>query len=309
MNFNLVYKDLKPSTITVEVYTNINVNLDIFFNRILIDDSEIKYTEIPNKGIIKKSIKCRNGYIYSCHLCNKCKGLDMRKKKKKYFRNQVMIYIKVDDININIMMFKKNFKITGCKSMKNIINVCQYLFEDYLYEIKKNIDSDVYDIKKEDNKILFLIDPVMINYKFNLDFPIHRISMNSILNDKKYSKYIDLSHLELTMLPSISIKMFSELPLNHKWYMLIYKNNEFKYRYVTVDKIHLYKNPSTMKKSLRTTIIIFSTSQIIVSGRYVSRISESILFLIDLVYSYKDIIREKVEIPTNKFIFKELTIK
>src|ERR1051325_3712964 len=130
------FEDLKPSTITAEVYLNITIDIHKLFDLINIDITNIEYeVSKKHKNIIRKSVSnIDQGFIYSAQLANSHKGLYMlkaeKKGKRRYFRNQLMMYMHMDTFNVNIMMFKENFKIVGCVTEEQMVEVCQYLLSD-----------------------------------------------------------------------------------------------------------------------------------------------------------------------------------
>jgi hypothetical protein len=182
------FDDIKVSTKTFIVMTNINVDLTKLFVLLPITD----YTLIPKKKGRKKKSELldfnaiiKDGSIISMKFENQIKGVDMKKKKSlssnkkksKWFRNSFTIVIMLDNKPVNFKVCMNGvLQITGCK-----FNSHAELCIKYLWDYIKN-EHQIYSFKKSEDTLLeSIIVPVMRNIDFSVNFNIDR---------EKFSRYI-----------------------------------------------------------------------------------------------------------------------
>ena len=202
-------------------------------------------------------------------------------------------------INLNIMLFKNNFKIVGCLHTKEAYNVIRILWT----EVQK---IGCYELV--DNKLpRFIVDDVMINVNFQLGFMINRKKLNEVLNKDQYSEFICSSIFETTSHTNIKIRMPKICP--KEWYNVgvifqnsapVISNDGFAkiYRRVKV-KDNPYKNKKNEEKGSKYhTFLVPRTGKVIVSGKYMSLMEEQYNFFRKIILEHKDEITERFNLPT-----------
>jgi hypothetical protein len=289
------FEQLPVSTMTIMVYSNMNYDLKTFFKDIYVSDISPPLTK-KHQRIDKKKIRAPYGNIYSTVFGNEFRGLDLRKKKKKigkktieYFLNQVMIFISLGEININIMLFRDNFKIAGCKTYDDAMEVTMLLWEEFIKP------TQCYTFKNKETEPKFIHDCVMKNFSFKFDFNIHRMNLNNMMNRQEYKDKVHLSQFEATDSTNVRIKMYSNGPHSNKYHMLTYKPEpalifyEGNYR---DDDDFIDQSKKRKTKQFYITFIVFSSGEVIITGRYENNMKDMYHFFTDLVLKNKDDISE-----------------
>lgn len=340
------FEDLKTSTRTIMVYTNITFNSTEFF-------SQLDYTAIEapltrkKKNIDKKKLVAPYGSIIGLYWGPYVRGLDIRKIKKqicpfcnitrmvndetevkvatlepfldssitdsnlpsdtlevKYkgtccgrvynwkhlakltsFLNQITVVFSLGHINLNLMFFKDKIKIAGCKNNDDATEAIMLLWEYHLMN-KKDVWTS-----KNNKKVEFLFDLVMRNVDFKLNFPIDRTSLNNLMNSEEYSEYVYLSQAEGHT--NVNIKMYAGTGTDNLYECLVYPKKGKPYREDRED------NPYKTKKGKKpyTTFIVFSSSEVILSGRYENNMKKMYEFFVTEVTKHRDEIEEKIITP------------
>jgi len=336
------FDNLKTSTCTVMVYSNMLFNLNNIFINIPIYPIETPLTK-KKKNIDKKQIVVPYGKVISLRNGLNYRGVDLKKNEKywcvancrltkkkgnqdvkvltviecphkyadsdintitfyctncnKYyslkdikniptFLNQVTIVLSIGTINLNIMLFKDNFKIAGCKNYEDAITATKLIW-NYISKIK-----DSFTFKDDYKNAYFEFRLVMRNVDFKLGFIIDRIKLNNIMNTKKYENKIHICQCESTGHTNVNIKILSEKPPNFEFDTLTYPTGS--------DEPVLAKTKETLfsknkKKNEYVTFIIFSSSEIILSGKYYKSMKSLYEFFIPEIVKNKHLIEEKLE--------------
>ena len=253
------FDQLKTSTRTVMVYSNISFDLMKIFNNVHITPVDTPLTK-KKKNVDKKRLIAPYGSIISIQKGNLFRGIDIRKSKKhwcaancgetvqrgkkivkintitevplliegtdiheikyycsqckKYytlkqlkkitnFLNQVTIVLSIGSVILNIMMFKDNFKIAGCKEDNDAVEAAMILWQEYITRIHDGWTSRP-QFEKEDPRFLFRL--VMRNVDFKLGFFIDRKALNMLMNSEKYSDRVFMSQCETTGHTNVNIK-------------------------------------------------------------------------------------------------------
>lgn len=243
------------------------------------------------------------------------------------FLNQVTIVMSIGDVIINTMMFDINLKIAGNKSFDDAAETVRLLWEEYVYPNKNNwtlLESR--GPRKTD--VHFLFEAVMNNVDFALGFPIDKEKLNNLMQREEYKDRVFMSTYESTSSTHVNIKMYSPKPDNFYYYVLVYeakpdisqknckgggpqkklengactslatepyfsyKDPYFAYAY---DKWYSRKKPKVEKY---VTLIVFSSSQTILSGRYFDVMKDTYSFFTTLANEHKSEILEYVCKPT-----------
>jgi hypothetical protein len=350
--FNLPeFKNLKTSTRTIMVYSNMSFNLLKIFRDVYITSVHAPLTK-KKKNVDKKKLVAPYGAIISVQKGNRFRGIDIRKSKKhwcaancretifrgekdvnvntiieipslvegtdiyeiKYFctkcelfytlkqlkkiinfLNQVTLVLSIGNVNLNIMLFKDNLKIAGCKENKDAEEAASLLFLDYIvkihngWKILPNFD---------DKEPRFIFRLVMRNVDFKLGFFINRKALNNLMNNKKYNDRIFMSQCETTGHTNVNIKMYAKKPENYSYDCLVMPIDEPSY-FITLTS-NIYK--SKKAKNEYTTFIVFSSSEIILSGKYEEEMKADYEFFVSEVFKNKSLIEEKIEEPNTDLL-------
>jgi len=296
------FDEMVPSTITMMVYSNLTFSLTDIFSGIEVNSGAASYFLTTRKNNIdKKTIKAPYGVIISTQNKDRIRGLDLRKvkkeKKKKskkidFFRNQLMIWIVLENnVLLNVMIFNNCLKLAGCRDEKSGYEAVMLLWEEYIRPNKSwwKIRDGPW---KNDGKVYFLSEMVMRNVDFQLGFSLNRASLNSLMNEKKYKDIVALSQYESTVHTNVNIQLFSETPKNFKYTTLVYDPKKTKPYFILEEKNRYGKRKGTKKKF--TTFIVFSTSEVILTGRYIENMRKAYEFFIKTVMSHRKSLEEKI---------------
>lgn len=302
------FTDLNVSTQVVMIYTNIKFNTAAIFR-------ELKYYKIhdppmtkKHKNIDKKKLEAPYGTIVSIQMGKLTRGLDMRNKKKKavpnnplkkkavnqknidHFLNQMMVVMFLETHYVNIMLFNDNMKISGCKSDSDAFEAAMLLWD----QVKTMTDDEGKSVWKmnplfKDKHPSFLADTVMKNVGFTLGFSIDRYNLNYLMNSPEYSHIVDLSQFEASGHPNVNIKMKGNTPDDIKYDLLIDKDGKLEFE--LSDELK-YRTKKKKEKEKFTTLIVFSSGEVILSGRYDKVMKRSYNFFMEEILKN----RSKIEI-------------
>lgn len=338
------FDDLKTSTRTLMVYTNVE-----FDHRKVFDGIEVTPIEVPltkkKKNVDKKRLKAPYGAIISKRYGDELGGINLSKGKNRrcgvcqpmndgtrnrkpctvterlipsetnpevkffryfcgnckklykgteldnpltYFLNQVTIVLATEDLILNIMLFKNSFKIAGCKKNDDAVEATRILWEEYIRPIKGGYTWTTGEHPK------FLFHLVMRNVDFRLGFPINRQKLNQLMNRPGYKDKIEMSQCETTSHTNVNIKMHSEKPDDHLDYCLVIPPDKEPYWKTMVSNPYRTKKPP---KKQYITFIVFSSAEVILSGRYEKNMKEMYDFFVKETYANKNYIEERIETP------------
>ena len=238
--------------------------------------------------------------IFYCQSCEKYIPSNTLRKIIP-FLNQVTIVLSIGSIFINIMIFKDSCKIAGSKTFEDATETLMILWEDFIQPksvplLMGSIDAldnwkfrDDLDIQKD---VHFLFEPVMINVDFSIGFPIDKSKLNKFMNRPQYKEKVFLCFCEKTSSTHVNIKMFANKPSQYQYYILCYDNAGISSPHflVSSDKVYHRKKP----KEKYTTLIVFSSSQVILTGRYPDNMEDNYDFFMDMAWKNRDAITETI---------------
>jgi len=248
--------------------------------KVLTIEEEVDENYESNNDIKRIKFKCRN-----CEQYYEPSNF----RKIVYFLNQTPIVISLGTKLFNVMMFDNTLCISGCKKIEDAMEVVMVLWEEYILKIPGSYqlnNDEVY------HQPLFIFTEVMTNVKYNLGFYVDREKINSLMNRTEYSDRIYMSQFEATGHTGVNVKMFSNLPENMRYRALIYEDDHFENVYV---KENVYDKKSNKKRY--NTFIVFSSSEIILSGKYYESMKESYNFFNNIIKENKDYIKEVIVEP------------
>lgn len=228
------------------------------------------------------------------YYCTKCKQYYSPKQLDiiTNFLNQVTIVLSVGEVLLNVMIFKDSFKIAGCKNNNDAVEATMILWEDYIRDIMKGWrPKPPFELEHP----RFVIRLVMRNVDFQLGFFIDRRALNHMMNSEKYADRVFMSQCETTGHTNVNIKMYRRKPEGFMYDCLVFPEGETCY-FEQISK-NPYK-PKKPKKKKYTTFIVFSSSEIILSGRYDQDMKDNYEFFVSEVMKNKKVIEEKIEEPT-----------
>ena len=204
------FRDLKISTITINVESNIVFNLSeisqIFFDRSHLFTLLAQKTELsPSEH---KKLSFPDGTISYIYYEGNWRGLRKRKKthnkKRNIFKNQTTIDIFVTH-RINVMIFRNGkIKLAGCKHTNDAIEVFLKLWS--IISEERDCIEMVYNPNVPHNQHpSFIFTNEMINTSFSFPRPINKLMINRIFNKKSNC----ISYYEPTSQQYVKIKMLS----------------------------------------------------------------------------------------------------
>lgn len=355
------FHELKSSTRTVMVYTNLVFDIEKLFVELPITTEVNCIFTKKKKNIDKKKLKAPYGAIISLQRDSKFRGLDLRKRKKRWcasgcrkielreseevrintvveqsyfvegtndmydtryycneckcyytikqldtiptFLNQLTIAISIGHVILNIMMFKNGFKIAGCKENDDAICVSMILWKEYIAPIlggipKFNIveENDIYSSYPQ-----FLFKLVMMNLDFKLGFPIDRSKLNCLMNKTIYSDKVYMSEYESTSHSNVNIAMKKKKTDSFYFDCMVIPTNPdgCAEEFFIKRKRNTFKTPKNNSKCKHTTFIVFSSSKIILSGKYEGNMKECYDFFIKEALKHREYIEECIKEPMN----------
>ena len=230
------------------------------------------------------------------YFCTNCERYYTSQELGKipHFLNQVTVVISVGDTLLNVMIFRGNFKIAGCKQDDDAYRVTRILWERFIQPEPK-----AWSIKEGKN-VRFIFRKVMRNVGFNLGFSIDLNRLNTLMNDDKYRDYVDVAQRETTGHPNVNISMYSKRPEDFTYDTLVYKHPNLKNRPI---QEQIVENPYEKKeKKTHTTFIVFSSSQIILSGRYPGEMKRLYNLFITEVMKHRDELQERLRKPDSDLL-------
>lgn len=289
------------------------------------DEKEVHTVEEHIRNMTDDAVKSENvaGGTQKLHfVCKDCGGeFEIQKLKKIVpFLNQVTISLSLGNIMVNVMVFADNFKIAGNKTISDAHESIMILWENYITQIegcwkfrrfgskksegRKSLnDKETLEMSLSEDETPhevkdahFLFDLVMENVDFNLDFSINKIKLNDLMNSPTYKSRVHLSQCETTSATHVNIKMFAEKPENFQYDMMIYKNGLTENPYFTKVSEKLYAKKKKAKPSY-ITFIVFSSAEIILTGRYKESMKDQYDFFIDTLRKNRSKVEEIISKP------------
>lgn len=239
--------------------------------------------------------------VYYCSRCQK-NYKPQEIKKISYFLNQLTIVLSIGKQPLlNIMLFKDNFKIAGCKNLDDAAEAVLTLWDVYF-----SSNPSSWKLKKGQTDPGFIFETVMRNVDFKLGFPIERSSLNMLMNNEEYSHNIFMSQYESTGHTNVNIKMFSKRPPGFTYKCLkVPKDGEPYFKNVPINVFKSKKKrEKDEKKDSYITFIVFSSSEIILSGKYNENMKNMYDFFLGIVSEHRNVIEEKLLAPSSKEIAK-----
>lgn len=173
------FEDLQIFTMTSVIWTNFQINLDDLFD---------KLDTLPSNVPLEKGSEAniKPGTIINLKYNNKLRGALIKKPKsnKTHFKNSLCVVMMIDKlINFKISSNGK-FQVTGCKGIHHVRQLIKHLFDNMGNNGLKCTLREGYTNEE------FIIQPVMYNVSFELDYYINRTALDQEFNDNTKFKSI-----------------------------------------------------------------------------------------------------------------------
>lgn len=301
------FKDLKVSTMTVVTYCNVSFDLRKIFENLPITEVVVPLTKKKKHPDIKK-LTAPYGSIISLRIGNEFRGIQTRVRKSSdrtsasFFLNQVTAIVSVGDKNLNTMIFNNKMKIVGNKNGKQAMRAVMVLWNAISAILNSYTMIDEHPPR-------FVFDTVMTNVDFKLGFKIDRKKLNNLMNEKQNRNVVHLSRFETTENTNVNIKMFAKKPKNFKYACVEMAENHAKPK-ITRIAINPYIDPKAeeKKKDKFTTFLVFRSSKVIQSGRYMDCMEKSYNHFIDLMNQNRTRIEERIRDDSEAYVHKKVPI-
>lgn len=245
--------------------------------------------------VVEKVVHVKNGLYKIEFLCKKCEKIFNVKQLGKIspFLNQLSISLSIGDKIIQIMLFADKLKLAGNGNFDHALETIMILWEDHIQKIESGWSYT--DNSQRTGDVKFLFETVMRNLSSKVNFPIDKLKLNKILNDGKYSEYINICQFENTSATHVNVKILTKPPKDFKFNILVYENAGTSVK-VEHSDINIYSKEKEEKEKCNT-FIIFSSGQIIIIGRYFLEMKSTYDIFMKLLCEQENKIEEKIEEP------------
>lgn len=304
---NLKFDDIKPYTKTIIASMNIQIDIKSCYNLLPITP----YVVIKKKRGRKKevvdyknpNIDIKSGSIITLKHVNEVKGVDLNKKKKssyiqnvkKYFRNSLTVVMILNDSKIKHINLKLSqngkFQITGAKHIDHAIRCVQY-FWSYIKSY-----NNVYTFYKPNTPFSVIFDVVMTNIDFNVGFQINRQFLNEYIN--KHVKDAICIFDPGWGYTGANIKFKVPKLLNHDLIVYTCNNNVWErgsmklYDYLD-NHMSTQQKQKKIYKERYNTFLVFQSGLIIMSGIQELYTKQPFIEFINILKTHKSNIMEKI---------------
>lgn len=298
--FPMDFDNIKVSTKTIIVITNMTINITNVFKTLPITDYEI----IPKKRGRKKKTavvvekELLPGSIITLKYGNALRGVDLKQKKNceaksKSFRNSLTVVMMLEDkkmINFKISGNGK-FQIVGCKSWHHAFQVVRNIWSI----IKSN--KETYTLPSDVNLSLLLI-PAMRNIDFSTGFKIDREKLDHYI--KQNTKYISILETSLGY-TGVNIKFPLCKPITEldNTRLIQYVDDAWSEPTFASYKDYINALPSKEKKKLVekkrfTTFLVFYSGKCIMSSINKSFMKDTYYEFVEMINKCRNQIEEKL---------------
>ncbi len=289
------FEDLTVTTLTIIAVSNLTINLAKLFKYfpvteyVVVQKKRGRKRKIqlpdPNRDLPSGSaIFLRYGPNIRGTLVKKKSKPKKTKKDKNFFLNSVTVEILLERnklINIKLSNNGK-FQITGCKDIKHISQALQHLMH-HLYYMQEYTGETIFTITESNPRVI--INIVMKNYYFSLDFGINRYKLDKFISENDTNEFISLFEEEdkITYVNiKLPLKNVDDVELDQLTFDIkeMMRSNPYSVKdYTTLNRVLLeeYKKldkedqskikRSSTKKDKYHTFLVFQSGAIIQSGR------------------------------------------
>ena len=286
------FDEINVSTKTVIGMSNLNIDLDKFFKYIPVTD----YIPVEKRKGRRKRIQIKTttnvipkGSIISLQKGVDFRGVELKKKKKKYFLHSItLVMCLYENKFINVKVYSNGkFQITGCSSEDTYMFAIIYIYK-LLQETEKWTGEKIFSLFsnktfESDQHLSVIFETVMQNLDFNLGFGVYRVKLDRFIHEHTNYK----SNFEPSVNTSVNIKVKSDTTIDYnllrityvpveeeKTLDLVYNSNIQKSFVLYKDYLELVqpKRKKESKKEVKKkekyhTFLVFTTGSIIMSSR------------------------------------------
>jgi TATA-box binding protein (TBP) (component of TFIID and TFIIIB) len=295
------FDDIKVSTKTFIVTSNLDININNLFEQLPVTEYEV----VPKRrGRKKKSSipdpnqNIKDGSIITLEHEGKIRGVDLKKKRSKkknrgnYFRNSVTIVMTMPDnkkINFKVSRNGK-FQMTGCKIDSHAVKCIEYMW-NYMKEMK-----DVYTINGDCFKVIFI--PAMRNIDFSLGFLVNRETLDMYINEEtEYHSLLETSfgytgvNIKIPVVTPVEELKYNKFECDScgKWIQKTVTYQEY------IDELPEKEKEKKLNKERFNTFLVFHSGKIIMSGTEADVMRPTYYQFIDIIKKCHSLIEEKLE--------------
>lgn len=296
------FDDIKVSTKTFIIYTNMVLNLKKLFEYLPITE----YKVIPKKRGRKKKIDqvdeaivIESGSIVTMKYENQIKGVELKQKKShnktkksKWFRNSFTVVMILENKPINFKVCQNGvFQVTGCKFDKHAEECIKYIW----YYIKEQ--KDIYSFTRG-NELEVLFIPAMRNIDFSLGFNVDREKLSHYMSTQtEFHSLLETSFGYTGVNVKLPIKDdITSMPIKRFIYT---KDNWLEDKITYNDYLKKLSEKERLKKLNKeryNTFLIFQSGRVIFSGISADLMRESYYYFLKIIKTSYNIIEERLDI-------------
>lgn len=310
--FKTEFDELPISTQTVIAMTNFKLDIKEFYEKYqvvsIVPNTDItSFEHLKNGSIVFMKIEDKEKGIEPIKGASRSKKRTIKESQKSYKRGiknflnslTIVMYIKIRGYQKKFMNFKisKNgkFQITGCKSIEHA-KACV----KNIWKIAHNPEIFPQRIVTTDSQPTAIFKKVMINTDFDVGYSINRESLDTYIsqNTSHVSNYERSGGYT-----GVNIKFFCEEP-EHFTYPILKWNQEspLDKPEETIgkrDDWYLMMSDADIKKEKnkkpRVTALVFVSGNIIITGPYMSELSNVYNWLRVLFKDQRELLEQKYD--------------
>jgi hypothetical protein len=261
------FDKLSISTATIVAYSNLTFDYAELFDSV--EPVKLRHVPLTKKSanVDKHKLKVLKGSIVSSGHGPHIKGLDMKKKKKvpgekpTYFLHQTSVWLAIeDDFLIHAMIFNNCIKFAGCRDMNDAVMGTRILWEKYIRPLK------CWTAPEGCTSMHVVFQAAMMNSSFKLGWMINRRLLNLVYNEKNMSKMVHFSQYESTSQTNVKIRFYPDAAAQ-EFESLKYPNLALNKCERSIVKSNPFDKKRDKKKDRDIIIIVFSTSESIITGK------------------------------------------
>lgn len=268
------FEDLKITTQTYVVYSNLKIDLDKFYANINCFQLFIE----SKKGL--ESCDAKDGdIVYAQYKVRDESGvyrIDYRGYAKKAVKTQtinvVVINMKEGDKFYNIKIAKSGkLQITGCRGLRPVIAIIKHIISMLRADNSLYVHEEADEVSEMARKIVCFIVCVMSNARIDIPFSIDRDKLNKFVNLK--TSHISIFEKSVGYV-GVNMKIVSEAETKEETTVdkitfdlydssLTFGHEQARYS----DYLALYEKPNKKyKKLMNNSFLVFKSGKTIMSG-------------------------------------------
>lgn len=298
MNNNNNFENLTVSTATVIAYTNAEIDLAWLY-KITPIFRDIDFIEYKTKNSYKKQLDLYNppaGSIIMIQYKDMVKGMRVKKKSKKPFRNALSIVIYIDKpITIRVPIRGK-LHMTGCNQSYHPFECIKVIWN----LIKKYEQSASTYILHDSNTLTSCISTVMTDIIFSLDMNINVQNLDRYINvNTDYYSLLETS----SGYPGANVKIKYDIDMDQEYGVMFtnVKDDEWTTTPISFSKYLDTLPPKEKVKQLakrrENTLLCFYSGKVIISGLIPMYMKDAYYEFMHIISGAREQIEEKLK-PT-----------